>query len=506
MSLLAEKLTYDQFFRMSEPKRVIRSYKVKGPPLEVDSYQDTVYYAFNFKADPSTTGLRHRGFVKFFKPRLGGQKPLQHIECLVDCTCPDYKFMWAWANKQRGSGRVGTQSMNQCLNRAPRKTNPTSKPGLCKHILAMRSYIYGLLSSFPSDRPDVGDKLDKLTRFGQGRWRNFQDQVNAAKERERRIQAAKQARNVGAEPYPNLDDPEAIQPPALPPVAEPNADLVPLEAPPSYAANIKPPSARGRTLPVSPAKPAEPKKSIRRLKKSIPQALPDKGAERAAKAGFDTPAEYEFRRRQGLGDSLEITHVVNANGKTNMKNILTESLTFLREMEDDELRMQREPGGGAAVDELDAPPGDEFGGGEFGDAQGGPGGPGGPGDDMPVDRGTGGPIDLDLPPTGAGDAALGADTEGDTALSLLRDIRNSLQQLASAEVPEPDAGVEDMTGVPPGGPGGPGEGEEEIDIPVEEPPGGEEEGGGEDDGGEEEGGGEDDEDDRKRHDHDEDED
>jgi hypothetical protein len=500
MSVLAEKLTYDQLFRMSEPKRVIRSYKVKGPPLEINSYQDALYYAFNFKSDPSTTGLRHRGFVKFFKPRLGGQKPLQHIDCLVDCTCPDYKYMWAWANKQRGSSLVGVQSMNQCLNRAPRKTNPTSKPGLCKHILAARSYIYGLLSSFPSDQPDDGAKLDKLTRFGQGRWRNFQDQVNAAKERERRIQAARQARNVGAEPYPNLDDPEAIEPPPLPPVEEPDADLVPLEAPPSYAASIKPPSARGRTLPVSPTAPEQPKKSIRRLKKKAPQTPPNKAAERAAKAGFDTPAEYEFRRRQGLGDSLEITHVVNANGKTNMtNNILTESLTFLREMEDDELRMQREPGGGAAVDELDAPPGDEFGGGgagggEFGEA---PGGPGGPGGETPVDMGTGGPIDLDLPPSGAGpgDAALGADTEGETALSLLRDIRNSLQQLASSEVPAPEAGVEDMTGVPPGGPG---EGEEEIDIPVEEPPG--EEGGeegGDDEGGEEEGG-EDDEENRDR--------
>ena len=55
---LQERLTFDQLFRLSEPKRVYRSFTVKGPPLEIDSYQDTVYYIFNFKANPSTTGLR----------------------------------------------------------------------------------------------------------------------------------------------------------------------------------------------------------------------------------------------------------------------------------------------------------------------------------------------------------------------------------------------------------------------------------------------------------------
>jgi hypothetical protein len=155
MRYLAERLTFDRLFRMSEPKRVIRSHKVKGPPLEIDSYQDAVYYAYNFKSYPSTTGLRHRGYVKFLRPKHGGQKPLQHLDCIVDCTCPDYRYRWAWSNKQRGASRVGAQSLNQALNRAPRRTNPTSKPGLCKHILAAREYIYGLLSSFPNDEPDT---------------------------------------------------------------------------------------------------------------------------------------------------------------------------------------------------------------------------------------------------------------------------------------------------------------------------------------------------------------
>ena len=75
ISFLAERMTFDKLFRVSDPKRVTRSFTVKGPPLEIDSYQDSIYYAYNFKAQPSTTGLRHRGYVKFFKPRHGGGAP-----------------------------------------------------------------------------------------------------------------------------------------------------------------------------------------------------------------------------------------------------------------------------------------------------------------------------------------------------------------------------------------------------------------------------------------------
>ena len=112
---LCERLTFDNLFRVSEPKRVYRSFTVRGPPLEIDQYQDTVYYIFNFKANPSTTGLRHRGYIKFFKPKSKNPKdvPLQHLECLVDCECPDFRYRWAWANKQRQSSVVGPSSLNE---------------------------------------------------------------------------------------------------------------------------------------------------------------------------------------------------------------------------------------------------------------------------------------------------------------------------------------------------------------------------------------------------------
>lgn len=481
ISFLAERMTFDRLFRVSDPRRVTRSFTVKGPPLEIDSYQDSVYYAYNFKSQPSTTGLRWRGYVKFFKPRHGGNKPLQHLECLVDCTCPDFRYRWAWANKQRGSSRVGDQSLNQALNRAPRHTNPKGKPGLCKHLLATREYIYGLLSSFPSDRMDTADKLNQLTKFAQRRWINMPDEMQRARERDARIAAARLARNRGElapDAAPELriepqnepgDEFRDVEPPEIEDIGVPEPEPEPIDEPTSYAEQIPSPGARGRILQTSPAAaPEKPKKSVRRIRKSTPATPPNKAAERAANAGFDTPAEYNFRRRQGLGDSLvhnlAMTTVVNPNGiKTNM-NSLTEAQKIIREMEEEEIKFQDQGGGDVALQEPPAggPEGLDAGGGEFG---------GDAGLDMPGGEGDG----LDLPPSEppVSDSAVGADTEGNVVLSLLGDIRNFLAQLASAIVPEPETeeGVEGGAGPVGefGGEEGGEEGGEGEEVPVEDP-------------------------------------
>jgi hypothetical protein len=170
MRYLIERMTFDQLFRVSDPRRVMRSGTVRGPAIEVLSYQDSEMYVFNAKSSPSTTGLRHKCYIRFYRPRR--PKTLQNLDCLVDCECPDYKFRWAWVNKQRGSSAVGSSSLNQAHNRAPRVTNPGNRPGLCKHLLAMRDFIYGQYAQF-SDAPDDSRRLDQLTRRAQRRWVDY---------------------------------------------------------------------------------------------------------------------------------------------------------------------------------------------------------------------------------------------------------------------------------------------------------------------------------------------
>lgn len=202
---ILERMTFDQLVRYSEPKRVVRALTVRGPPLKIDANEDSEYWAFNFKAFPSTTGLRHHGFIKFLKPR--SPRPLERYDCVVDCDCQDYRYRWAWANKQRQASKVGPGSMNGALNRAPRSTNPTNRPGLCKHLIALKEFIYGNTSKMFGEGPDDGKMLSKMVNYANKKWLNMPQELERARERDRQAAAARAARNRGL-PRPVIPAPE----------------------------------------------------------------------------------------------------------------------------------------------------------------------------------------------------------------------------------------------------------------------------------------------------------
>lgn len=410
------RLSYDKLFRFSDQKRIDRSATVKGPPLEMDPYKDAEYYAFNFKSHPSTTGLRHRGYIKFFRPRSRQPTPMEHLQCVVDCTCPDFRYRWAWANKQRGSSAVGPRSLNQAHNRAPRITNPTGKPGLCKHILAARHYIYGILSSFTSDQPDTSYKFDKLLRYADKRWADFPGAMAAARARDRELRARAQLRNVTG-PLPPED------------VAEPEADIA-LPEPPAEAVEVPTTQQQAPELPNEyelPPPDEEGGETYTPTQRG-PETARKKG--RIETGGFPTVAQ---RRAVRYGESKL---VVMPNGNMPM-NDLKQAIALVEDILDDAPETYQSPE--AAV----SPEGD------FGAP--------------------------DLPPSEPpiSDSALGADTEGASVVGLLTDIRDTLQQLvAPAEGGlEPGAGGEMMP--PAGGEAPPvegeAEGEEFGDLGVPEP-------------------------------------
>ena len=340
--MIFEAMSFSDLFRFSEPKRVVRSKTVKGPPLDIKAFKDSIFYTFNFKSNPSTTGLRHHGYIKFQKP--GRDMPLSQVKCLVDCTCfsgdtlvlmgdgtyrpikdirvgdevfthkgrkravlrnasrplkssekvyevevegfqlplkvtdshpfytlrgnewkwvevkdfmdrewflapcienrqtysqdegqlkglkgrtliefdqpvwdltveedhsfiahgvavhncQDYRYRWGWANKQRGASKVGPGSMNQALNRAPHITNPTGRPGLCKHILALKEFIQGTMASFPANADKSSDDvLNKLVTYANDRWTNLPQHMAKAKERDATFAARRALQRAG---------------------------------------------------------------------------------------------------------------------------------------------------------------------------------------------------------------------------------------------------------------------------------------------------------------------
>ena len=158
---VCERLTFNMMVGMSELKRKERARGVTGPSIDVEAYDGVLYYSFNFKSLENTTGRRHKGYVKFFKPP-NPKVSLGKVECLVDCTCPDFKYTWAWALKQRGSAPVGSNSLNGATNRAPKIKNPRSVPGLCKHLLALKDYIINSASQFPGTDVDDSTLIKKM--------------------------------------------------------------------------------------------------------------------------------------------------------------------------------------------------------------------------------------------------------------------------------------------------------------------------------------------------------
>lgn len=229
---LSEAMTYAQLFNMTDAGRHARSSKVRGPPLEIFAGDRQAYHIFNFKSYPSTTGFRHRGYIAFKKPRNGQPQPSESLPVEVDCDCEDYRYRWAWANKQKGAGKVGPQSLNKSINRAPVITNPAGKPSLCKHLAAAKNFIWGLIQRFPTPQPapdappgaapepeiDVSWKIAQLVKKAQDRYDNYAQHKQKAKQQMDVYRQAQIARNIQG-PMPQADVPRGAEqelPVALP--------------------------------------------------------------------------------------------------------------------------------------------------------------------------------------------------------------------------------------------------------------------------------------------------
>lgn len=206
---LVERMAFNDLLRLSEPKRVVRSNTVTGPPLQIKAGTNGIFYIFNVKSHPSTTGLRHHGYIKFKKPRR--VMPMANIECEVDCDCPDYRYTWAWVNKQRGASRVGPSSLNQAWNQAPRIKNPWNRPGLCKHLLALRKYLEGQMSNIGFGSPEDADSdvLDKMYSRATKIWTDYGAAMQQARGREAKYAARRDVRRQGQEPD-TVDIPDTV--------------------------------------------------------------------------------------------------------------------------------------------------------------------------------------------------------------------------------------------------------------------------------------------------------
>lgn len=137
--LLLEKMTFKQLLALSDDGRRNRSKNINTRSLKVTSDNNSESWTFSYKSNPSTTGKRHQGYIKFLKPDINQNKQALEWNCIVDCTCPDFKFRFAYNTEKQGASITGNNSWNKNNGNTPLPIN--NKIGLCKHLISLTDYL-----------------------------------------------------------------------------------------------------------------------------------------------------------------------------------------------------------------------------------------------------------------------------------------------------------------------------------------------------------------------------
>lgn len=137
--LLMEEMTFRQLLDLSDKNRISRARGMDVRSLKIDAQNDGEAWEFSYKSNPSTTGKRHRGYIKFPKKELSSNKSAYAMNCVVDCTCPDFKYKFAYNDAQKGASVVGSKSWNKNNGSTPLPIH--RQVGLCKHLIALADYL-----------------------------------------------------------------------------------------------------------------------------------------------------------------------------------------------------------------------------------------------------------------------------------------------------------------------------------------------------------------------------
>lgn len=151
--MLVEKMSYEDLMRSSDPARKDRASRIPAKSLVAKSINDREAWKFSYKTpkDENTTGMRHQGFIYFYKEEMSPGENAMKVPCSVDCSCPDYRFRFSYANKQQDAGENGPNSLNKGLN-YPSSIN--RGPGLCKHLISLKEFLKTNIEGEPVPSPD----------------------------------------------------------------------------------------------------------------------------------------------------------------------------------------------------------------------------------------------------------------------------------------------------------------------------------------------------------------
>jgi hypothetical protein len=171
--------------------RVISTVGKDGNEHETSTFS---YKTRNPSGDPRKSHTRWQGFMRFLgkennRSPVMPTKDEQDME--VNCTCPDYKYVFANANAKSGAGvtgRQGSANVSSVGSGGGEKPvnifeasfnmgndndgtngrgirNPRQTPGLCKHLIALGKYLNDKTSQVAPEQPN--DKEEPVAQAGE---------------------------------------------------------------------------------------------------------------------------------------------------------------------------------------------------------------------------------------------------------------------------------------------------------------------------------------------------
>lgn len=123
--VLTETMSFRDLLRRSDSARKDRARHIRTKSLGVTTMDGNEAWRFSYKSDPgwSTTGQRWRGHIIFFKEDVSNKESAMDLQCMSDCSCPDFRYRWAYRNAEAGVAPIGSNSLNQNNGRPPRPYN-----------------------------------------------------------------------------------------------------------------------------------------------------------------------------------------------------------------------------------------------------------------------------------------------------------------------------------------------------------------------------------------------
>ena len=164
--IIAERMSYDDLMRNSDPARADRASRIPARSLVVKSLNDREAWKFSYKTPKAEitkspekpNGERHQGFIYFHKEWMDSGDNANQIPCSVDCSCKDYRYRLSYANKSQDAGENGPNSLNKGLN-YPSSIN--IGPGLCKHLISLKEYLKTQIETEPEPPEEPNQPAEK---------------------------------------------------------------------------------------------------------------------------------------------------------------------------------------------------------------------------------------------------------------------------------------------------------------------------------------------------------